>query len=754
MVQNVGAFPAYCQLGSSATGITSSKLLPASGGQWAIAPGAATQITCEGVGGTTTINTVGGSGLAVDIGGVSSGGGGTVAQGNAGSNAQAWWTQIGDASHGPAAVKAASTAAVATDPALVVGLSPNSLLPAFAATPTVTAAQATAASLNATVVGTGTFATQLTGATNNINNISGTVSLPTGAATAALQTTGNATLSTLNTNLGSPFQAGGSIGNTSFGISGTLPAFAATPTVTAAQATAASLNATVVGTGTFPTQLTGATNNINNISGTVSLPTGAATAALQTTGNTTLSTINTTLNAPFQAGGSIGNTSFGISGTLPAFAATPTVTAAQATAASLNATVVGTGTFATQLTGATNNINNISGTVSLPTGAATAALQTTGNTTLSTINTTLGSPFQAGGSIGNTSFGISGTLPAFAATPTVDMNSAQLATLGQQVAGNSLSAIQTSTPDLYPATVNITAADAASTSSTSGQQDLVPVITGTPTANSAAMFTLNGTPNACFSISGTWSGSLAFEDSGTVGASFSPHALNTDGNDGVLHTAVTGNGTFCGVFGSHTNVRVRATAFASGTATVRLTATYDPGAVHTENTALYSNVSIASITRPANTTTYTANTGWNNATSAASATFSFANACRSVGGGVIIAAADIYSSANPTLKLTGNLWLFSGVPGTLVNDDATFNIASADYANLTGGTQNGISFALATAQGTGASNSGTTVGMGIGNHAQCPAGTANLTGMVEVTNAYVPVSGEVLTIKLHTIAVN
>ncbi|MFZ2105209.1 MAG: hypothetical protein WAV18_07465, partial [Roseiarcus sp.] len=146
-------------------------------------------------------------------------------------NAQAWWTQIGDATHGPAAVKAASTAAATTDPALVVGLSPNSLLPAFAATPTVTAAQATAASLNATVVGTGTFATQLTGATNNINNISGTVSLPTGAATSALQTTGNTTLSTINTTLGSPFQSGGSIGNTSFGISGTLPAFAATPTV-------------------------------------------------------------------------------------------------------------------------------------------------------------------------------------------------------------------------------------------------------------------------------------------------------------------------------------------------------------------------------------------------------------------------------------------------------------------------------------------------------------------------------------------
>lgn len=72
----------------------------------------------------------------------------------------------------------------------------------------------------------------------------------------------------------------------------------------------------------------------------------------------------------------------------------------QATASNLNATVVGTGTFSTQLTGATNNINNIAGTVSLPTGASTSALQTTGNTALTTINTTLGAPMQnSGGSV-------------------------------------------------------------------------------------------------------------------------------------------------------------------------------------------------------------------------------------------------------------------------------------------------------------------------------------------------------------------
>jgi hypothetical protein len=128
------------------------------------------------------------------------------------------------------------------------------------------------------------------------------------------------TLAAIQTALGTPFQAGGSIANTAFGILGTLPAFAATPTV-----------------------------NLGTLG-------GAGTAANQ-------ATIIAALGTPFQAGGSIGNSSFAVT---------------QATAAALNATVVGTGTFGVQLTGATNNINNITGTISLPTGAATATLQTSG----------------------------------------------------------------------------------------------------------------------------------------------------------------------------------------------------------------------------------------------------------------------------------------------------------------------------------------------------------------------------------------
>lgn len=51
-----------------------------------------------------------------------------VAQGNAGSIAQSWFTLISDGTNGPVAVKPPSTPAVATDPALVVAISPNNTI--------------------------------------------------------------------------------------------------------------------------------------------------------------------------------------------------------------------------------------------------------------------------------------------------------------------------------------------------------------------------------------------------------------------------------------------------------------------------------------------------------------------------------------------------------------------------------------------------------------------------------------------------
>src|ERR1035437_3324560 len=124
---------------------------------------------------------------------------------------------------------------------------------------------------------------------------------------------------------------------------------------------------------TFTDPLAAGTNSIGsiiNVSGTVSLPTGASTSALQGTTNTALGTINTTLGSPFQSGGSIGNATFG------------------ATQSGSWSGVGVTGTFwqATQPISAAS--------LPLPTGASTSANQSTEITALGTLNTTLGSPLQ------------------------------------------------------------------------------------------------------------------------------------------------------------------------------------------------------------------------------------------------------------------------------------------------------------------------------------------------------------------------
>jgi hypothetical protein len=160
-------------------------------------------------------------------------------------------------------------------------------------------------------------------------------------------------LSTTITTLGSPFQAGGSVG-----ISGTLPAFAATPTVNLGTLNGVALAANQ------PTNAAIASTTAGQ-SGTLLM--GAATTASPSYTTAQTNPLSLTLAGALRVDAS--------ATTQPVSVASP-ITVAQATAANLNATVVGNGTFAVQLTGATNNINNISGTISLPTGAATAANQT------------------------------------------------------------------------------------------------------------------------------------------------------------------------------------------------------------------------------------------------------------------------------------------------------------------------------------------------------------------------------------------
>lgn len=279
----------------------------------------------------------------------------------------------------------------------------------------------------------------------NVNNVSGTVSLPTGASTAANQTnasqktqvvdgSGNvigATSNALNVNVVNSFAAG-TPDKTTFTYGTTIENSVGgvyqdtSPTLTAGQQGAVRLtqnrafhenlrdsagnellsqktmaNSIPIAIASDQTAIPATqsgTWNINNVSGTVSLPTGASTSALQTSGNTSLSTIvtntthlaqgsttsgqtgdlqlaATTTAAPTYTTGQTNPLSLTTAGALRTDSSGTTqpisgsVTVTQATGTNLHA-VIDSGTIAATQSG-TWNINNVSGTISLPTGAAT-----------------------------------------------------------------------------------------------------------------------------------------------------------------------------------------------------------------------------------------------------------------------------------------------------------------------------------------------------------------------------------------------
>lgn len=167
--------------------------------------------------------------------------------------------------------------------------------------------------------------------------------LPTGAATSALQTTGNTSLASIDTKTPALGQA--------------LAASSVPVVLTAAQLTTLTPLTSVT-----VTQATG--TNLHTVVDSSALPTGAATSALQTTGNTSLASIDSKLTSPLTVTGPLTDTQL---------RATPVPVSGTVTA---NA---GTGTFAIS-----------AASLPLPTGAATSALQTTGNTSLSSIDGKLG----------------------------------------------------------------------------------------------------------------------------------------------------------------------------------------------------------------------------------------------------------------------------------------------------------------------------------------------------------------------------
>jgi hypothetical protein len=131
--------------------------------------------------------------------------------------------------------------------------------------------------------------------------------------------------------------------------------------------------------------------------------------------------------------------SVGITGTLPNFASPPTVNIGSLPSVTvsnllaiqpISATALPLPTGAATAANQTTEITSLGTIANNTTGVATSALQTAGNSSLATVAANTSGLFKAGQNIGNTAFGISGTLPAFASTPTVNIGTMPSVSIG------------------------------------------------------------------------------------------------------------------------------------------------------------------------------------------------------------------------------------------------------------------------------------------------------------------------------------
>ena len=238
----------------------------------------------------------------------------------------------------------------------------------------------------------------------------------------------------------------------------------------------------------------------------------------------------------------------------------------------------------------------IAAALPLPSGAATSALQ-------STINTTLGSPFQAGGSIGNTAFGISGSLPAFSSTPTFKIDQttpgttnyvdADIFAIGGSApsASNPLpSRISNGTSFVDPTQIRaLTSSDVVTVSggATSANQtteitslstiatNTTPSIgsaSGSITSNQTVSISPAGYASVCVAVSGAWTGTITPQNV-KGGATITADVFSDISTGELVSESITANGTYCWVEMSGASlVQVTGATVASGTANISFTA--------------------------------------------------------------------------------------------------------------------------------------------------------------------------------------
>lgn len=283
----------------------------------------------------------------------------------------------------------------------------------------------------------------------------------------------------------------------------------------------------------------------------------------------------------------------------------------QATAADLNATVVGTGTFAVQASQSGSWTVGVSGTVPVS-GTFWQATQPISGTVTANAGANLNTStlaLESGGHLAS----VDGKVPALgqalaASCVPVVLTAAQITTLTplttvavtgtfwqatQPVSNAGTFAVQSAqsgtytvqpgnTPNTTPwlanphdpaaTTGSITAADVA-VSSASGQGGQS-ILTGSPTAGSFVAVTLSAETALNLQVSGTWSGTLAFERSMDGGTTYYPASMLLHGVGGSALSSITANCCLRTNVGGSTNFRVRCTAYVSGTPNITLQPAY------------------------------------------------------------------------------------------------------------------------------------------------------------------------------------
>ena len=155
----------------------------------------------------------------------------------------------------------------------------------------------------------------------------------------------------------------------------------------------------------------------------------------------------------------------------------------------------------------------------------------------------------------------------------------------------------------------------------------------------------------------------------------------------------------------------------------------------------------SSLTRPANTTAYTANQVISASTTVGTYQ-TFANAARVAAGSGMIVGVNLLDEVNATTPLAPVLFLFNAAPASALNDGAALTLSNADGILLIAAIPLVSSYLLNASASPNGARLYTAQGLNI---AYKLASGTSLYGVLMANAAYTPVSGEVLVTQLQVL---